>query len=290
MMQSRMQKTSMKHLNKDQGLGSNKKPHVFNGNRGRINMTDAEGFLKSPTERVDDLLCKGLKIIQDEDSYCFAIDAVLLSNFVKAGRKDRIMDLGTGSGVIPLLLSAKTEAQEIVGIEIAEEAAERARRSVEMNDLGDRVKIICGDLREAPRIFGRESFTVVAANPPYMRVNEGKISPRRDMALARHEVAATLADVIGSAAALLCFKGRFYMVYRAWRMADAVFELRKNSLEPKLMRYIQPKASEGPNLFLLMAQKGGGPGLRILPPLVVYNDDGSYTDEIRRIYFGADQL
>lgn len=250
-------------------------------------MTDVEGFLKSPTERVDDLLCKDLKIIQDNNSYCFAIDAVLLSNFVRAGEKDRIIDLGTGSGVIPILLSAKTEARDIVGIEILEEAAERARRSVEMNSLGDRVKIICGDLKEAARIFGRESFTVVVTNPPYMKVNEGKISSKRDLALARHEVAATLPDVIGSAAALLGFKGRFYMVYRTWRMADAIFELRKNSLEPKLMRYIQPKACEGPNLFLLMAQKGGGPGLRILSPLVVYNEDGSYTDEINRIYFGA---
>lgn len=249
-------------------------------------MTDDEGFLKSPAERVDDLLCRGLKIIQDEASYCFAIDAVLLANFVKAGKKDRIMDLGTGSGVIPLLLSAKTGAREIVGIEIAEEAAERAGRSVEMNGLGDRVKIICGDLKEAPQIFGRESFSAVVTNPPYMRVDEGKISPRKDMALARHEVATTLADVIGSAAALLCFKGRFYMVYRTWRMTDAISELRKNSLEPKLARFIQPKASEGPNLFLAMAQKGGGPGLKILPPLVVYNDDGSYTQEIHRIYFG----
>lgn len=250
-------------------------------------MTNIEGYLKSPTERVDDLLCKGLKIIQDKNSYCFAIDAVLLSNFVRAGKKDRIIDLGTGSGVIPILLSAKTEAREIVGIEIVEEAAERAMRSVGMNNLEDRVKIICGDLKEAPQIFGRESFTVVVTNPPYMKTYDGKISPKKDIALARHEVAATLSDVIGSAAALLGFKGRFYMVYRTWRMADAIFELRKNSLEPKLMRYIQPKAYEGPNLFLLMAQKGGGPGLRILPPLVVYNDDGSYTDEINRIYFGT---
>jgi len=249
-------------------------------------MTNTEGFLKSPAERVDDLLCKGLKIIQDEASYCFAIDAVLLANFVKAGRKDRIMDLGTGNGVIPLLLSAKTEAHELVGMEIAKEAAERAGRSVEMNGLGDKVKIVCGDLKEAPRIFGRESFSVVVTNPPYMKVDEGKISPKWDMALARHEVAATLADVIGSAAALLCFKGRFYMVYRTWRMADAIFELRRNFLEPKLARFIQPKASGSPNLFLLMAQKGGGPGLKILPPLVVYNDDGSYTEEIHRIYFG----
>ncbi|HHW02572.1 MAG TPA: tRNA1(Val) (adenine(37)-N6)-methyltransferase [Thermoanaerobacterales bacterium] len=244
-----------------------------------------EGYLKSPTERVDDLLCKGLKIIQDSKSYCFAIDAVLLANFVKAGKKDRIIDLGTGSGVIPILLSAKTEAPEIVGIEVVEEVAERAQRSIMMNNLEVRVKIIDGDLKDAPRIFGRESFSVVVTNPPYMRMNEGKISPNKDIAVARHEVAATLEDVVNAGAGLLTFGGKFYMVYRTWRLSDAIFELKKRSLEPKLLRFIQPRAADPPNLFLLMAQKGGGPGLKMLPPIVIYKDDGSYTEEIHKIYF-----
>ncbi|AYO29225.1 methyltransferase domain-containing protein [Biomaibacter acetigenes] len=248
-------------------------------------MTNVEAYLKSPTERVDDLLCNGLKIIQDKNSYCFSIDAVLLSNFVRAGKKDRIIDLGTGSGVIPLLLSAKTEAPKIVGIEMLEEVAERAERSVLMNNLKGRVKIICGDLKEAPRIFGRESFTVVVTNPPYMRMDEGKISPKKDIAIARHEVAATLEDVVNAAAGLLTFGGKFYMVYRTWRLTDAIFELKNRALEPKLLRFIQPRAADPPNLFLVLAQKGAGSGLKILPPLVVYNDDGNYTEEINRIYF-----
>lgn len=249
-------------------------------------MTNVDNYLKSPTERVDDLLCKGLKIIQDKGSYRFAIDAVLLSNFVKASKRDRIIDLGTGNGVIPMLLSAKTESFEIVGIEIVEKVAERAKRSVEMNNLGERVKIVCGDLKEAPRLFGRESFSVVVTNPPYMKVDEGKISHNKDIALARHEVAATLTDVIRTAASLLTFGGRLYMVYRTLRLSDAIFELKKHSLEPKLIRFVQPKAGDASNLFLLKAQKGGGSGLKVMPPLIVYNEDGSYTGEIHRIYFG----
>ncbi|WP_422446177.1 tRNA1(Val) (adenine(37)-N6)-methyltransferase [Thermoanaerobacterium sp. DL9XJH110] len=248
-----------------------------------------EDFLKSPTERIDDLLCRGLKIIQDEKSYRFAIDAVLLSNFVKAGPKDRVIDLGTGSGVIPLLLSAKTGAREIVGVEIVEEAAERACRSVAMNGLEDRIKIVCGDLKEAPRIFGKESFSVAVSNPPYMRLGEGKISPRRETALARHEVAATLSDVIKAAGELLCFGGRFYMVYRTVRLVDCVYELRNHALEPKLLRPIQPGRDREFNLFLVMARKGGRPGIKVLPPLVIYNDDGSYTKEICDIYFAEAQ-
>ncbi|HHV18103.1 MAG TPA: tRNA1(Val) (adenine(37)-N6)-methyltransferase [Thermoanaerobacterales bacterium] len=243
-------------------------------------------FLKYPGERIDDLLCNGLKIIQHKNSYRFAIDAVLLANFVKAGKKDKIIDLGTGSGVIALLISAKTDAEEIVGIEIAQGAFDRAVRSIKMNRLQERVKIIHGNLKEAVNIFGRESFSVVVTNPPYMTVKEGKISPNPDLAIARHEVAAALQDVVKAARGLLTFSGRFYMVYRTVRLTDAIYEMKLQGLEPKILRFIHPRAGDSPNLFLLMAQKGAGPGLKILPPLVVYNNDGSYTDEIKEIYFG----
>ncbi len=244
-------------------------------------------YIRYPTEMIDDLLCKDLKIIQDEKSYRFAIDAVLLANFVKAGKKDRVIDLGTGSGVIPLLVSAKTEAKQIVGLEILEDVAERAKRSVEMNDLQQRIKIVCGDLKDAAEIFGRESFSVVVTNPPYMTINEGKISPDTKIAIARHEVAATLEDIIKSASSLLTFGGRFYMVYRTFRMAEAFWVLKKHGIEPKILRIIQPREKEEANLFMLMAKKGGKTGLTVMPPLVVYNDNdtGEYTKEIMSIYF-----
>lgn len=243
-------------------------------------------FLKSPSEHIDDLLCQGLKIIQDDNSYRFAIDSVLLANFVKASRRDKVIDLGTGSGVIALLLSAKTDAREIVGLEIVSDVFHRAVRSVEMNKLQDRVKIINGDIKNAVNIFGRESFSVVVTNPPYMTLKEGKISSNTDLAVARHEVAATLQDVVKAASGLLTFGGRFYMVYRTVRVADALYEMKSQGLEPKLMRFIHPRAKDSPNLFLVMSQKGGGFGVKMLPPLVVYKDDGSYTDEINEIYFG----
>ncbi|MDD4569875.1 MAG: tRNA1(Val) (adenine(37)-N6)-methyltransferase [Tepidanaerobacteraceae bacterium] len=243
-------------------------------------------FLKYPGEHIDDLLCNGLKIIQHQNSYRFAIDAVLLANFTKAGKKDKIIDLGTGSGVIALLLSAKTDAKEITGIEIAQEAFDRAARSVKMNQLQERVKIVHGDLKEAVKIFGQESFSVVVTNPPYMTLKEGKISPNPDVALARHEVASTLQDVVKAARQLLTFGGRFYMVYRTVRIADAIHVMKVRGLEPKILCFIHPRAGKSPNLFLIMAQKGASPGVKILPPLVVYNDDRSYTQEINEIYFG----
>lgn len=238
-----------------------------------------------PGERIDDLMCNGLKIIQHEDSYCFAMDAVLLANFVKAKAKDRIVDLGTGTGVIPLLLSAKTPAREIIGVEIAEGVAQRAQRSVEMNGLENRIKVILADIKDTPKLFGHGSFSVVVTNPPYMVVGEGKISPVKEKALARHEVAVTLSQVIQVGAKLLKNGGRFYMVHRTVRLAEALGELRLAGLEPKILQLIAPREGEPPNLFLTMAQKGAGQGLEVLPTLFVYGHDGEYTPEIHRIYF-----
>ncbi len=246
-----------------------------------------ERFLKHPREHIDDLLCNGLKIIQHRDSYRFAIDTVLLANFVKAGKKDRIIDLGTGSGVIAILLSAKTYAREIIGIELVKTAYDRAIRSVKLNGLQERVKIIHGNLKEVAGVFGKQSFTVVVTNPPYMTVKTGKISPNKDLAIARHEIAATLHDVIKAAKELLTFGGCFYMVYRTTRLADAMFEMRNQGLEPKVLRFVKPKAKASPNLFLVMGKKGAGTGIKIPPSLVIYNDDGSYTDEIKSIYSGS---
>lgn len=238
-----------------------------------------------PGEKIEDLLCNGLKIIQHKDSFRFAIDSVLLANFVKAGPKDSVIDLGTGSGVILILLSAKTCAKKFYGIELLPEIAERAVRSVKLNNLQDKIQIINDDLKRAPEIFPTHSFSVVVTNPPYMTVDEGKISPNKEKAYARHEIAVTLEDIVKTSEKLLKFGGRFYMVYRTVRLADAIFMLKKYHLEPKLLRMIQPSEDKEPNLFLIMAKKGAGVGLKIQKSLVVYQKNGDYTDEIKQIYF-----
>lgn len=238
-----------------------------------------------PGEKIEDLLCNDLKIIQHKDSFRFAIDSVLLANFVKAGTKDCIIDLGTGSGVIPILLSAKTCASKLYGIELLSEIAERAMRSVKLNDLQDKIQIVNDDLKKAPEIFPKYSFSVVVTNPPYMTVKEGEISPNKEKAYARHEIAATLEDVVRVSEKLLKFGGRFYMVYRSVRLVDAIFMLRKYRLEPKLLRLVQPRENKGPNLFLLMAKKGANVGLKIKKPLIIYERNGDYTKEIKEIYF-----
>lgn len=237
-------------------------------------------------ETIDDLICNGLKIIQHQDSYKFALDAVLLANFVKASKNDTIIDLGTGSGVIPLLLSAKTNAKKLVGIELIEDIAKRAKRSVILNNLQDKISIVSGDMKKSPEIFGNESFSVVVSNPPYMTQKEGKISPNPEKAYARHELGVKLEEVIEVAQRLLVFSGRFFMIYRTTRLVDVLYFLRKYHLEPKNLRFICPNKNKGPNLFLLMAKKGGKPELVIQKPLIIYEDDGKYTQEIMDIYFG----
>jgi tRNA1Val (adenine37-N6)-methyltransferase len=238
-----------------------------------------------PGESMEDLMCQGLRIIQHKSSYRFAIDAVVLANFVKAGPRDTVVDLGTGSGVIPLLLSAKTSASRIVGIEIVESIADRAKRSVALNNLDHRINIVCGDIKNAPQILGRESFTTVVTNPPYMKADEGKVSPNVEMAFARHEIGTTLTDVVQAAASLLCFGGRFFMVYRTVRLVDAICSLREYHLEPKIIRFIQSNLTKPPKLFLVMAKKRGSPGLKISPTLVLYDSFGNYTEEVTKMYF-----
>jgi len=248
-----------------------------------------ESFLRDPGEKIYDLPCKGLKIIQHTGSYRFGLDAVLLANFVKADESDSIIDLGTGSGVIPILLSARTRARKIVGIEIVGNVYDRAARSVELNGLQERVKIVHGDMKDAAQIFGRESFSIVVSNPPYMTLKEGRVSPNPEIALARHEIKATLKDVATAAVELLKFGGCFYMIYRTVRLAEAIHELRSRNLEPKILKFVHPRAGESPNLFLIMAKKGAASGLNVLPPMVLYDSHGTYTDEIKAMFFGKEQ-
>ena len=234
-------------------------------------------------ERIDDLIIGGLYIIQDTRGFCFGTDAVLLSDFAEIKRGDRVMDLCTGGGIVPLLLHAKTKAGYICGVEIMEEAAQMAQRSVKYNEV-ENVEIFCGDLKDAPKNFGCGRFDAVTCNPPYERAGGGLVSSGDSKAAARHEIFCTLDDVVKSASLLLKYGGRFFMVHRANRLADIICTLRKYSLEPKRLRFAAPREGSEPNLVFIDASKGGGAFLKVMPTLYIYKEDGGFADEINRIY------
>lgn len=235
-------------------------------------------------ERIDDLQCKGLKIIQNKKGFCFGMDAVLLSNFCDIKNNSQVVDLGTGTGIIPLLIWAKNNVKKIYGIEIQEEVAEMAKRSVAMNGLEESIDIINEDLLKAPEILGVNKFEVVTSNPPYMLQGAGLINPQDKKAISRHEITCTLEDVIRVASRLLKHNGSFFMVHRPHRIVDIFCLLRQYKLEPKRIRFVHPKVKDKPNLVLIKSVKASRPELRFEEPLYVYNDDLTYTDEIYRIY------
>lgn len=240
-------------------------------------------------ERIDDLQCKGLKIIQNVKGFCFGVDAVLLANFPEIKRGQRVIDLGTGTGIIPILIAGKTCAGEVIGLEIQEDIAEMAQRSVMLNDIGDRVKIFHEDIKNASKVFGRESFDVVTTNPPYKHAGSGIVNPGDKKAISRHEVLCTLEDVVRVSAELLKGGGRFFMVHRPERMVDIIYLMRQYKLEPKRVRFVHPYPSKKPNLLLIEGLKYGRAFLKFMDPLYIYDGHGNYTQEIQDIY-GRDVL
>ena len=234
-------------------------------------------------ERLDDLQ-NGYFIIQNPENFCYGADAVLLSGFARVKPGERALDLGTGTGIIPILLKAKTPGEHFTGLEIQEESAEMARRSVAYNHLEDAVTIQTGDIREAAAIFGRASFSVVTCNPPYMTGNHGLMNPHLPKAIARHEILCTLEDVISQAAQVLEPRGRFYMVHRPFRLAEIMGVMMKYKLEPKRMRLVYPYVDKEPNMVLIEGMLGGNPRITVEKPLIMYERPGVYTEEIRRIY------
>ena len=231
-------------------------------------------------ERLDDLQRNGLKIIQKTDGFCFGMDAVLLSGFAAVKPGERVLDLGTGTGIIPLLLSAKTKGDHFTGLEIQTEIMKMAQRSVALNGLEKKIDIIQGDIKEASRIFGAASFDVVTSNPPYMNDAHGLKNPGDVKAISRHEVLCTLEDVVREGTKALKPGGRFYMVHRPHRLA----EMRQYKLEPKRMKFVHPFADKDANMVLIEAVRGGGAWLKLEPPVIVYKEPGVYTDEIYEIY------
>lgn len=235
-------------------------------------------------ERLDDLNRKGYKIIQNKDHFCFGMDAVLLSSFTKVKKDEEVLDLGTGTGVIPILLEAKTKGKRFVGLEIQEYSADMARRSVQINDLEDKIKIVFGDIKEATEIFDSASFNVVTCNPPYMTSNHGIINSSESKAIARHEILCTLDDVVKQASRLLKAKGRFYMVHRPFRLVEIINKLTYYNLEPKRIRMVYPYIDKEPNMVLIECVKGGKSRLKVEPPLIVYKAKNEYSKEIYDIY------
>ena len=235
-------------------------------------------------ERIDDLQRNGYKIIQDPCRFCFGMDAVLLSGFARAKEGDRVIDLGTGTGIIPILMEAKTSAAHLTGLEIQEESADMARRSVAVNGLEDKIDIVTGDIRQSVELFGKSTMDVVTSNPPYMIGQHGLKNPHSEKAIARHEVLCTLEDVISAAAGLLKPGGNFYMVHRPFRLAEIMTCLNKYRLEPKRMRLVYPFIDKEPNMVLIEANRGGRSRLTVEKPLIVYKEQGVYTDEIYDVY------
>lgn len=237
-----------------------------------------------PDERLDDLHRNGYKIIQNPNKFCFGMDAVLLAGFANVKEKNKVLDLGTGTGVIPILLEGRNKGGHFTGLEIQEESADMARRSVKGNSLEEKIDIVTGDIKEASKIFGAASFDVVTSNPPYMNHNHGLVNPNQPKAIARHELLCSLEDVIREASKVLKQNGRFIMVHRPFRLAEIIEVMKRYKLEPKRMKFVHPYINKEPNMVLIEALKGGNPMVKIEAPLIVYKEENVYTDEIFHIY------
>ena len=234
-------------------------------------------------ERVDDLQ-NGFYVIQNQNKFCFGMDAVLLSGFARIRKGDHVLDMGTGTGIIPILLKSKTKGEHFTGQEIQEECADMATRSVQYNGLESAVDIVCGDIKEAAGIFGAASFDVVTSNPPYMIGAHGLQNPYMAKAIARHEVLCTLEDVVSQASKVLKDRGRFFMVHRPFRLAEIFSVLTRYKLEPKRMQLVYPYIDREPNMVLIEALKGGNSRITVEKPLIVYEKPGVYTKDILEIY------
>ena len=236
-------------------------------------------------ERIDDLEFKNLKIIQNKNGFCFGMDSVLLSDFAKNIKKDtKVLDLGTGTGIIPILLCGKTELKKVVGVEIQEEVAKMAKRSVILNNLEERFEVINKNILELNKIYENQTFDVIVTNPPYKKKNTGIINENEKKIISRHEITAELEDFISISKDLLKDRGEFYMVHRPERLVDIISLLRKYKIEPKILKFVCPNEEKEPNLILIKGVKNAKPFLKIEKNLIVYNKNGQYTEEILKIY------
>ena len=244
---------------------------------------NTQSDLVQPNERVDDLQ-NGFYVIQNPEKFCFGMDAVLLSGFANIRKNETVLDMGTGTGIIPILLKSKGKGGHLTGLEIQEECADMARRSVRYNSLESDIDIICGDIKEAAATFGAASFDVVTSNPPYMIGQHGLTNPHVPKAIARHEILCTFDDVACQAARVLKDRGRFFLVHRPFRLVELMATLTKYKLEPKRMQLVYPFIDKEPNMVLIEACKGGNSRIQVERPLVVYERPGVYTKDILELY------
>ena len=235
-------------------------------------------------ERIDDLHIKDYKIIQNTKKFCFGMDAVLLSNFAKVFKDEKVLDLGTGTGIIPILLEAKTEGSSFNGVEIQEDMVEMANRTLKINKLEDKISFIHGDIKEADKLFPLSSFDVVTTNPPYMNTGNGLVNNNSSKTISRHEILCTLNDVIYAASKLVKVKGRLYMVHKPQRLVEIISVLKEHKLEPKRVRFVHPYLNKPANMVLIEAIRHGNSQILIEEPLIVYNGINQYTEEIYKIY------
>mgnify|MGYP003304472743 CR=1 FL=1 len=235
-------------------------------------------------ERIDELHRNGYRIIQDPGRFCFGMDAVLLSGFAKVKRGEKVLDLGTGTGIIPILLEAKTEGSHFTGLEIQPESADMAARSVALNHLEEKVSIVAGDIKDASKLFGASSFDIITTNPPYMIGEHGIRNEADAKTIARHEVLCTLDDILAQSAKLLKNGGRFYMVHRPFRLAEIFSKMVAYGIEPKRMQLVYPYVDKEPNMVLIEGLRGGRSRLTVEKPLIVYKHEGEYTQDIYDIY------
>lgn len=241
--------------------------------------------MREKKERIDDLEYKGLKIIQRPDWFCFGIDSVILSEYATDIRKNsKVMDLGSGNGILSILLSKKIEAKKIIGVEIQKEVAQMAQKSIEMNHLENLITIENKNVKDLKESQGASSIDAIVTNPPYKEKLTGNPNEESKRAIARHETEATLQDFIEISHYLLKPYGQFYIVYRPERLVELIALLRKYKIEPKKMRFVYSKLEKEPKLVLIKAIKGAKPFLKVEKPLIIYNQDGNYTKEILKIY------
>ncbi len=238
-----------------------------------------------PNERIDELEYENLKIIQNKEEFCFGIDSILLSDFAKEIKENaKILDLGTGTGILSLLLCKKTNPKQILAIEIQKQMAQMAQRSVELNQLQDKIQIINDNIKNIDKTLPIQEFDAIVTNPPYKKQNTGIPNPKQNKLIARHEIEATLEDFIKISFKMLKDKGSLYLVHRPERLVDLIETLRKNKLEPKNIKFIYPSQEKPPNLVLIKAIKNAKPFLKIEKPIYIYQQEGQYTDEILEIY------
>lgn len=236
-------------------------------------------------ERIDDLEINNLKIIQNTEGFCFGIDSVLLSNFAgNIKKQSKVLDLGTGTGIIPILLCAKTQLKKVLGVEIQEEVYEMTKRSIELNNLNDKFEVINANILELNKIFNKNTFDVVITNPPYKKKNTGILNENNKKIISRHEVTATLEDFIKIAKDMLKDKGEFYMVHRPDRLVDIISIMRNYKIEPKQLRFVYSDKNQPANLVLVKGIKNARPFLKIEKNLYIYDENKNYSEEIKKIY------